>query len=94
MALVYKKDVHFEGIDVMQQMTVKEARSHFSSLLNHVGKGREIEILRRGKKVARLVAPSKKRACLPDLSEFRASVRIKGKPLSRLVVEARTKERY
>lgn len=78
----------------MNQMTVKEARSHFSSLINQVGKGRVIEILRRGKKVARLVAPSGKRVFLPDLSEFRASVRIKGKPVSRLVVEARTKERY
>ena len=31
---------------------------------------------------------------LPDLSEFRASIRVKGKPLSETVVALRRQERY
>jgi antitoxin (DNA-binding transcriptional repressor) of toxin-antitoxin stability system len=51
-------------------------------------------IVRRGKKVARLVPVDTSHRCLPDLSKFRRSIAIKGKSLSKTVLEERNQERY
>lgn len=76
------------------EINVKEARSQISSLLDRTQKGEEILILRRGKKVARLVPVSDSKKRLPDLSSFRASIKIKGSALSQAVIDGRTTERF
>ncbi len=77
----------------MKQLNVKEARSHFSTILSQVEAGHEVVIMRRGKAVARLVPFSVKSRTLPDLQAFRASLRITGDPLSKIVIQGRTEER-
>ncbi len=78
----------------MTKMTVKQARGHLSELLDQVANGEEIEILRRGKRVARLVPSSQETLPVPDLKSFRKSLQVKGKSLSKTVIELRQKERY
>ena len=76
------------------EVNVKEARDKISKLLDRTLKGEEILILRRGKKVARLVPATNAEKRLPDLSNFRASIKIKGDSLSRTVIDDRNTERY
>lgn len=76
------------------EINVKDARNQISSLLDRTQKGEEILILRRGKKVARLVPVSDSKKRLPDLSSFRASIKVKGDDLSQEVINGRTTERY
>ena len=78
----------------MVEINAKEARSQFSSLLDIVEDGDEVIILRRGKPVARLVSVESKGKGLPDLSDFRSSIRCKGEGLSRVVIQGRKEERY
>ncbi len=75
------------------EINVKDARSRLSELIDSVEDGNEIIINRRGKKVARLV-PLKIEKKLPSLKEFRASIRLKGEPLSGDIVRSRKEERY
>ncbi len=76
------------------EISVKETRRNFSSLLDRTEKGEEIVILRRGKRVARLVPLNNALKRLPDLSRFRSSISVKGKGLSDAVAQARKEERY
>lgn len=76
------------------EINVKEARSKISALLDLTQKGEEILISRRGKRVARLVPVADAQKRLPDLSAFRASIAVKGDPLSRTVIDGRNGERY
>jgi prevent-host-death family protein len=76
------------------EISVKEARRKFSLLLNQVQGGDEVVILRRGKEAARLVPPKGVTKCLPSLKDFRKSIRITGRPLSKTVVAQRSKGRY
>lgn len=76
------------------KISVKEARSKFSSLLNRVKGGDEVIIMRRHKQVARIVPPRKEEKSLPDLKAFRKSIRIKGEPLSSTIIKERQEERY
>ncbi len=76
------------------EVSAKEARRRFSDLLKRAEKGEEILLVRRGKKVARLVPAKKLQKILPSLKEFRASIRVKGQPLSMAVVRDRQKERF
>ena len=76
------------------EIGVKEARNKISSLLDRTQKGEEILILRRGKKVARLVPVAISEKRFPDLSHFRASIKVKGGSLSQTVIEERDMERY
>lgn len=77
----------------MVEVNVKDARSQLSDLLNRVEKGEEIIIKRRGKRVAKMV-PSRGKNRLPSLRDFRASLKLRGKPLSQTVIDARKEERY
>ena len=77
----------------MVEVNVKDARSQLSDLLNRVEKGEEIIIKRRGKRVA-IMVPSRGENRLPSLSDFRASLKLRGKPLSQTVIDARKEERY
>lgn len=44
----------------MEAINLTEAKAHLSALLDRVEAGEEIEIVRRGKTVARLVPPERK----------------------------------
>ena len=76
------------------EISAKEARARLSDLLKRAEKGEEVLLFRRGKKVARLVPAKTAQKTLPSLREFRASFRIKGRPLSIAVVKDREKERF
>lgn len=78
----------------MLGISVKEARKHLSELLDRVEGGEKIDILRRGKKVACLVPGAQKKASVPDLSDFRLSLRTKGKSLVKVLLDLREKERF
>ena len=79
----------------MGTMSIREARKRLSELVAAAERGESVTITRRGRKVARLgpVAPEGGRR-LPDLSEFRASIQVRGKPLSETVVALREQERF
>ena len=76
------------------EISAKEARGKLSSLLKKVEKEDEIVVVRRGKQVARLIPFQKKEKHLPQLREFRASIKIKGKPLSATISNSRGETRY
>jgi prevent-host-death family protein len=76
------------------EISAKEARAKWSDLLKRAEKGEEVLLYRRGKKVARLVPAQRAQRTLPSLREFRASIGIKGEPLSSVVVKNRELERY
>ncbi|MGD9126626.1 MAG: type II toxin-antitoxin system prevent-host-death family antitoxin [Planctomycetia bacterium] len=79
----------------MHTVTSREARAILSDLLNEVEHGSIISITRRGKEVARLVPPETvQNTSFPDLTEFRDSIQVKGKPTSQVVMEARDEERF
>jgi prevent-host-death family protein len=78
----------------MRRISVKEARSNLRTLLDRVRAGEEVVISRRGKDVARIVPPAQRGPRLPDLSDLRASIRIRGEAMSSLVARARKEERY
>ena len=77
----------------MAEINVKDARGQLSSLLDRVEKGEEIVIKHRGKRIAKMVQPGNV-SNLPSLKDFRASMKIRGKPLSQTVIDARKEERY
>lgn len=78
----------------MKKVNARDARAGLPALLNRVARGEEIVIQRRGKAAARLVPPIRSRMPLPDLTAFRASIRVKGEPMSITVAKARREERY
>ncbi len=79
----------------MQTVTAREARKTLSTLLSEAEHGAVVSITRRGQEVARLVPPdSVENSEFPDMTEFRNSIRVKGKPTSQIVMEMRHDERY
>jgi len=78
----------------MTKINVRQARGQFRALLNRVAAGEEVVIQRRGQDVARIVPPIRRGVRLPDLSGFRASLRVTGEPLSSIVAKARREARY
>jgi len=76
------------------EINAKQARAKLSSLLKRVEEGGEVVLLRRGKRIARLIPAERKQGRLPTLKEFRASIQIKGKPLSVDVIRGREDERF
>lgn len=78
----------------MARINVKEARENIKMLLDRVEAGEEIVILRRGKEVARLVPAAETKRRLPSLDEFRRSIRLRGRAMSRVVAEEREQARY
>lgn len=75
-------------------ISIKEARGNLSSLLQKVKHGEEVVITRHGKHVARLTAPKGQAKSLPGLTDFRAALKVKGKPLSQSVIDLRSTEKY
>ncbi len=80
----------------MGPINLKEARARLSDLIQAAEHGESTTITRRGKAVARIV-PFERPAArnkAPDLATFRASLKVKGKPLSQIVLENRRKARF
>ena len=78
----------------MREVSIKEARENLKAIIDRVAAGERINILRRSKVVAQLVPPeptAAKRA--PSLASFRKSIKVKGKAMSREVIESRREER-
>ena len=73
----------------MSKVSVKEARNRISELLDRVEGGEEVTIQRRGKAIAKLIPLGRATKRLPDLSEFRAKIRIKGSLTEALYKERR-----
>jgi len=60
----------------MASISVKEARRKFAQLIETARCGTPVTITRRGQKVAKLTGVAQKKgAGLPDLTEFRASLK-------------------
>lgn len=63
----------------MLEINIKELRDHLAHFITQVEAGEEIKITRRGKVVAILTPPPvQSPRQLPDLTEFRASIKLKG----------------
>ena len=78
----------------MRSVNAREARERFKELLDSAEHGEVVAITRRGQEVARIVPPARSGGGrLPDLSAFRASIKVAGKPMSREVVAMRDEER-
>jgi prevent-host-death family protein len=72
----------------------KELRSRLSEMLDRVARGERIRIVRRGKPAAEL-APIRERARgLPDLAEFRARIKVRGRSTSEAIIGERRKARF
>jgi len=78
----------------MKTVSVAEARRKLRALLEEVSSGRAVSVVRRGREVARLMPPERRGRRLPALGSFRASIRVKGEPMSRDVLRARREARY
>ncbi len=76
------------------EVSVKDARSRLSALLDQVQMGGKVTILRHGKEVARLVPPGGEGKPLPSLKEFRDSIMLTGGTLRDAVIRGREEERY
>lgn len=74
----------------MRTAGVREARQNLSVLLDEVKKGREVVITERGRPVARLVPPDRRRAGgVPNLAAFRRRMPVLDPPLSATIEEER-----
>ena len=67
----------------MEPVNLKEARRRLSELVGAAERGETVVSTRRGKQVARIVPPEENHQCVvPDLTDFRRSIRLKGKAMS------------
>ncbi len=78
----------------MSKISVEEASRNLKAILEQVAKGEEVILVEKDKPVARLVPPESREEWLASMKEFRASLRVKGEPLSATVIKARQEERY
>ena len=78
----------------MDTINLKEARKRLGQLVEAAERGESVVITRRGRRVARIVpAAQKKRRGLPDLTELRASLKVKGRSLTEELLAMRKEER-
>ena len=79
----------------MGPVNLKEARRRLGDLVRAAEQGESTVITRHGKTVARIMpAARKRRRGFPDLTEFRRSITLRGKPMSETVAEMRREERF
>jgi prevent-host-death family protein len=75
--------------------TARTARTNFKRLLDQASRGQRVAITRRGKTIAHIEGATTVAARpFPDLSAFRATIHVKGQPLSGTVRHNRDEERY
>ncbi|MCK4627271.1 MAG: type II toxin-antitoxin system prevent-host-death family antitoxin [Phycisphaerae bacterium] len=78
---------------MMKALSVKEIRTRLSKVIHEAECGESTTITRYGKPVARIVPADTRRPVFPDLSEFRASIKPRGKTLTDTLREMREEER-
>jgi prevent-host-death family protein len=79
----------------MNSFNITDARRRLSKLVTLASRGESVWITRSGRKVARLGPANPENADkLPDLTNFRKSIRVHGKPLSHAITNQRRKARY
>jgi prevent-host-death family protein len=78
----------------MDAMSIRDARQHLSELVSAAEHGEKVTITRNGREVAQIVPFRKQRKRLPDLTAFRASIKLKGKSVSQTVIDGRREARY
>lgn len=79
----------------MKKIPVNEIREHLAKYLSDAESGEEIIITKYNKPVAKLVGYSEEeKPELPDLTEFRKKIKVKGKSMSEFITEMRQEERY
>jgi len=79
----------------MRSVNIRQARRRLSEVVDAAERGESVVITRRGRRAARVTPadPGKGRK-LPDLTEFRKSVKAKGRPLSKVVIRSRKEARF
>jgi prevent-host-death family protein len=78
----------------MPVVNLKEARRRLTALVDAAEHGESTVITRRGRRVARLVPAAPPRSePLPDLTEFRSSIRRRGNTLTQALLASRREER-
>lgn len=78
----------------MESINIRQAREKLSELISSAEQGESIAITRYGKKVAMLGPFQADGYQLPDLREFRASIRPSQEVPGSAVTELRENERY
>jgi antitoxin (DNA-binding transcriptional repressor) of toxin-antitoxin stability system len=74
----------------MNTINAKQARKQLGELIDAAERGESVVITRSGRRVAeRGPVGSRRRQKLPDLSAFRASIKMKGKSMSDTVIAMR-----
>lgn len=73
---------------------IRELRRNLKELLARVELGEEVEVMRRGRAVARLTPAQTETKRLSSMAEFRESVHLRGAPLSEEIVEGRSASRF
>ncbi len=77
----------------MQKVSTKEARERLKSLIDRVGSGEEVLILRHGRPVAVLASPSRPETSIPALESFRRGQTLAGSSLCESILAERKKGR-
>ncbi|MGF1670639.1 MAG: type II toxin-antitoxin system Phd/YefM family antitoxin [Balneolaceae bacterium] len=78
----------------MKKVQVNDVSEHLAIYLSEAERGEEIIITKHSHPIARLIPVKKRIPEIPDLSDHRKSIKVKGKPLSQTVIETRKKERF
>ncbi|ABU57157.1 hypothetical protein Rcas_1056 [Roseiflexus castenholzii DSM 13941] len=78
----------------MLEVNIKELRKQLAEYIARVEAGEEIIVIRQEKAVARLMPPVRPCPQFPALTEFRASIALRGEGLSETVITERRKARY
>lgn len=76
------------------KVNVRDLRRNLRELIERARAGEELVILRYGKPVARLVPPEREPKQFPDLTEFRASIKLKGESPHETIMKMREEYRY
>jgi len=78
----------------MGPINIREARKRLGKLVSAAERGEATVIVKRGREVARLVPAGRGgRRRLPDLTAFRASLKVGGRALSEELLAMRREER-
>lgn len=78
----------------MKQLSVREARAQFCTLIDAISHGESFVITRHGRKIAGLIPLQDSKKELPSMKKFRDSIKINGDSMSKTVIKQRNEERY
>lgn len=77
----------------MKKVQVNEVREHLAKYLSEAEKGEEIIITKHNRPIARLMPVQSGKTGFPDLSKHRKKMNVRGKPVSKEVIDSRKEER-